>query len=227
MTSYASIAELKLQIDKTGSTGTGDPANLQLLLDGATDAINALCNRPDGFVALSVGAARVYNGEGGPYQWIDECISISLVEVKDSPTDTTYATWAASDWIAFSGDPDAPDFNRLPYTALMVTPNGSFSHFVSGRFTTRRGFMPDTTVTRGTPTVRVTAKWGYASVVPPRVKEACLVQAARWYKRGESSWADAMAPANFGTLMFTKVLDPDVESMLIRGRLIRPAIGRR
>jgi hypothetical protein len=227
MTSYATIAELRLQIDKTGTTGTGDNTNLQLLLDAATEGINAICNRPDGFVALSVAAARLYNGEGGPYQWIDECITVSLVEVKDSPTDTTYAVWTASDWIAFSGDPESPDFNRTPYTAIMVQPNGTFSHFVSGKFTTRRGFMPDTMVSRGTPTVRITAKWGYATTVPTRVKEACLIQAARWFKRGESSWADAMAPANFGTLMFTKVLDPDVEAMLIRGRLVRPAIGRR
>lgn len=225
--SYATINELKLQIDKTGSTGTGDPANLQLLLDAATDAINSYTNHPDGFVSLSVATARTYNGEGGPYQWIDECTAITLVEVKDSPTDTTYATWAITDWTAFSGDPDAPDFNRLPYTAIMVTPNGSFSHFVSGRFTTRRGFMPDSTVTRGTPTVRVTAKWGYSVVVPSRVKEACLVTAARWFKRGESSWADSMAPAQFGTLMFTKVLDPDIEMMLRLGRLVRPAVGRR
>ncbi len=227
MTSYASISELKLQIDKTGVTGAGDPANLQLLLDAATDAINALCNRPDGFIALTNATARIYNGEGGPYQWIDECTAITLVEVKDSPTDSTYVAWAATDWVAFSGDPDAPDFNRLPYAAIMVTPNGTYSHFTSGRFTTRRGFMPDTTVTRGTPTVRVTAKWGYAAAAPNRVKEACLVTAARWYKRGESSWADAMAPANFGTLMFTKTLDPDVEAMLVNGRLVRPAVGRR
>lgn len=225
--SYATIAELKLQIDKTGSTGTGDPANLQLLLDAATDTINGVCNRPDGFVSLANAAARVYNGEGGPYQWIDECTAITLVEVKDSPTDSTFATWAVTDWIPFSGDPDAPDFNRLPFAAIMVTPNGSFSHFVSGRFTTRRGFMPDSTVTRGTPTVKVTAKWGYSVTVPARVKEACLVQAARWFKRGESSWADAMAPASFGTLMFVKVLDPDVENMLVKARLIRPAVGRR
>jgi hypothetical protein len=227
MTSYASIAELKLQIDKTGSTGTGDPANLQLLLDAATEAINGYCNHPDGFVALSVATARAYNGEGGPYQWIDECTSISLVEVKDSPTDSTYQSWAATDWVAFSGDPDAPDFNRLPYTAIMVTPNGTYSNFTSGRFTTRRGFMPDTTVTRGTPTVRVTAKWGYASTCPQRIKEACIIQAARWFKRGESSWADAMAPAGFGTLMFTKVLDPDLENILRYGRFVRPAVGRR
>jgi len=226
MTSYASIAELKKQIDKTGSTGTGDPTNLQLLLDASTEAINAYTNHPDGFVALTTAAARVYTGDGGPYQWIDECVAITLVEVKDSPTDTTYTAWAATDWIAFSGDPEAPDFNRTPYTAIMVAP-GTYSHFVSGRFTQRRGFTPDTTVARGTPTVKVTARWGYAVNAPSRVTEACLIQAARWFKRGESSWADAMAPAQFGTLMFTKVLDPDVEAMLRLGRLVRPAVGRR
>lgn len=226
--SYATIAELRLQIDKTGVTGTGDPANLQLLLDAATNAINGYCNRPDGFVAIAVATARLYNGSGGPYQFIDECAVVTKVEVKESPSDTTYLTWsAATDYLPFRGDPTEPDFNRLPYDGLMVVPNGTYSHFTSGKFTQRQGFMPDTVVSRGTPTVRITANWGYAVTCPVQVKEACIIQASRWFKRGESAWADAMAPASFGTLMYTKVLDPDVQLILQAGRLVKPMVGRR
>jgi hypothetical protein len=225
--SYATLAELKTQIDKTGVTGTGSAANLQLLLDGATACIDRFCNRPDGFVSLAAAVARVYVGSGHTYQWIDECTEITLVEVKDSPTDAGYTAWAAANWIAFAGDPQAADFNRLPYQAIMIAPNETYNIFISGQFTTRRGFQPDTTVTRGTPTVRVTAKYGYAVVVPPSIKQACLIQAARWFKRGESSWADSMAPANFGKLMFIKVLDPDVQLLLSEGRFVKPLIGGR
>ncbi len=87
--------------------------------------------------------------------------------------------------------------------------------------------MPDFLETRGTPTVRVTAKWGYALSCPKRVQEACIVQAARWFKRGESSWADSMATSELGTLMVTKELDPDVRMMLEAGRLVKPMSVRR
>lgn len=228
MASYATIAELKLQINKTGATGTGDPANLQLLLDAATDAINGLCNRPDGFVAVSTATARVYSGSGNAVQWIDECVAVTLVEVKDSPTDTTYVSWASTNWLPFTGDPEAPDFNRTPYQGLIVLPGQTYSSFTSGKFTQMRGFSPEpTALARGTPTVRVTAKWGYAVTCPKRVQEACIVQAARWYKRGESAWADSMASSELGTLMVTKELDPDVRMMLEKSRLIKPMIGRR
>lgn len=227
MTSYATIAQLKMQIDKQGSTGPADPANLQLLLDTATDMINGLCNRKDGFVAPAIANTRLFNGSGGPYQWIDECAAVTLVEVKQSPTDTTYTVWAAANWMPFTGDPNDPDFNHTPYQALMVMPNQTYSHFTSGKFTQREGFEPDFLVSRGTPTVRVTANWGYALVCPPRVQEACIIQAARWFKRGESSWADSMVPAESGTLTFVKELDPDVKAMLYAARLVKPTIGRR
>jgi hypothetical protein len=133
MTSYASITELKLQIDKTGSTGTGDPANLQLLLDASTDAINSLCNRPDGFIALAAATARTYNGEGGPYQWIDECVEITLVEVKDSPTDARIRPFFVFYWVKWRSECLT---STAAVTAIMVTRTAHFTFHI-GRFTTR------------------------------------------------------------------------------------------
>ena len=221
---YATNTELKTRINKTSAT---DDTVLTALIAAAENNINTTCNRPDGFVALTTAAARVYAGSGKPYLFIDENVSVTLVEVKSSPTDTTYTSWATTDWIAFRGDPKDPNFNGLPYTALMVDPTGDYSIFYSGSFVTRGGFRPSTDINRGVPTVRITAKWGYSVAVPTDIKEACLMQAARWYKRFEGAMSDALASAELGVLLYRQSLDPDIRRILIDGRYVKPAVGRR
>jgi len=229
---YATIKELRHQIGMTGAT---DDVELAALLDAATNSIDNFCNRPDGFVAVSTASARYYPGSGGPYQFIDECIDITTVSVKDSASDTSYTDWSTpttmmagdGDWFPFTGDPTYPSYELLPYTGLMIDPNGSYSTFVSGLYTSRRGFRPSTGMKRNVPTVKVTAKWGYAEDVPAAIKQACLTQAARWYKRGQSAWADAMASADLGQIMYTKALDPAVQHLLINGRFVKKVLGRR
>ena len=228
--SYATAAELRLQINTNSTDGSYGNTPLQVILDAVSNLIDMACNRPDGFIADTTASARLYAGGGGTVQDIDECVAITAVAVKDSPTDTTYTAWASGDYIKFSGDPIDPDFNGLPYTGLIVDPTGDESHFTSGRFTQTRGFRPDADElqTRGTPTVQVTAKWGYSVDAPAIVKQVCLIQSARWLKRGLSSHADMMASPDLGTLQFVKAtLDNDLTAILERARLVRPAVGRR
>ena len=224
MTTYANVEEFRAHVEKT--TETSD-AVIQQILDAASLAIDNACNKPDGFCAPAAASARTYTGSGTAVQRIDPCSTApTLVEVKDSPTDTTYTSWAPGDWIAARGDPEAPDFNHTPYTLLLVDPTGDYSHFTSGQFSFQKGFRPDPDVPyRGVPTVRVTAKWGDAALVPPTIRLACIMQAARWFKRGESAWADTVGNADMGQLMYRKSIDPDVSFILREGRLIRPAIG--
>jgi hypothetical protein len=223
MTTYANVEEFRAHVTKT--TETSDSV-IQQILDAASQAIDNACNRPDGFCSPATATARVYTGSGVAHQRIDPCSSIILVEVKDSPTDTTYVSWAAGDWIAARGDPESPDFNHTPYTLLLVDPTGSYSFFTSGQFSFRKGFRPDPDVPyRGVPTVRVTARWGEAAQVPPVIRMATIMQSARWFKRGESAWADTVANSDMGQLMYRKQLDPDIAFILKEGRHIRPAIG--
>lgn len=206
MTVYATAAELRAQPDMNSSDSD---VVLGALLEAASRAIDAYCNRPDGFVAVDTAAARVYPGSGRPVQWIDECVSISLVEVKTAVTDSSYVEWSSGDWLAFSGEPRLPDYNRTPYQGVMVAPGGSYAVFTGG----------------AGPTVRVTARWGYAATCPAAVQQACITLAARWYKRGKTFWSDAMTAPDGGVAMFRKALDPDVQFMLTLGRLVRPTIG--
>lgn len=231
---YANHSELKDRIGKSLST---DDAILDALLSAASRAIDGYCNRPDGFLAITTATTRYFPGSGRPYQRIDECSAISAVYVKDSSTDdeNAYTAWTlgvvgtttSADVFPASGDPRYPDFTSLPYTLLVIGANGDYSYFPTGEFTTRGGFRPSSGIKRSIPVVKVTARWGFALTTPANVKEACIVQAARWWKRGESSWADALASADLGQLQFRQSLDPDLRAMLHESRLVRPAVGRR
>jgi hypothetical protein len=237
---YCTLENLRSQIDKTGTTGAGSDAALTLLIEAVQNAIDNFCNRPDGFVAVSTAAARYYTGNDKPYIYIDEFVEITKLEVKDSASDTTYVTWDAptsnmagdGDYFAFSGDPLSPNLNPIvqgkPYDALMVDPNGDggYTVFTSGRWATRGGFRPSSGYPRGLPTVKATAKWGYASTVPSAIKEATIALSSRWFKQGESAWADTLASPELGQLIYRKE-NVDIRFMLESGRYVRPATGRR
>jgi len=231
---YATVIEFRNEVQVTKET---DDWEIAAILDAAKGAIDNVCNRPDGFLAWPTASDRYYTGSGLTYQWIDECTAVTAVAVKDSPSDDEddYTSWTVgtvgtttdADVFPASGEPRAPDFNSTPYTFLIIGPNGDYSTFTSGQFTHRRGFRPFTTRAKGTPTVKVTARWGYSDTIPYTIKQACLMQAARWYQRLKSSMADTLAGPEFGKLMFRKVLDPDIELLLVQGRYVKPAVGRR
>lgn len=224
--SYCTPADVRAQIGKLGSDASASDSALKIVIAGVSQVVNRYYNRPNGFLADETASARVYPGSGGPYQYIDECASITTVAVKDSPSDSTYTAWASTDWIKFSGDPDAPDFNSTPYTAIMVDPNGTYDTFTSGEHSTWRGFRPIGGTKRVVPTVQVTAKWGYATTTPPLIKELTIALASRWFKQAGNAWADTLATADFGKMVYM-AQNADIRLMLEQGRFYRPAIGRR
>ena len=232
---YATTAELRQDINLIS---TSDDDTLERLLRAASQKIDRFCNRPDGFVAITVAAQRFYSGTGKTHMPIEDCTEVTAVAVKDSITDTAYVAWNApttnmagdGDYIAARGDWRFPDYNRTPYDLLIIDPNGDESVFTGGRYAGTWGLIPIGTFernARGLPTVRVTARWGYADEVPPDIGEACLMQVARWYKRMQSSMADTLAGPDLGTLTFRLKLDPDIQGILVDGRYVRPAIGGR
>jgi len=139
-------------------------------------------------------------------------VEVDTVKVKPAAT-SDYETWAGTDYLECAGDERFPDYNPTakgrPITALRADPNGDYSVFyASGTY----------------PTVEVTAKWGYSILVPPGIKTATIMQAAKWYKRLQSAMTDTVASVDMGTLMYTKTLDPDIEGLLRRGRFVRKVL---
>ena len=230
---YATVAELKLRIERTRAT---DDVILLAILTAASRSIDNACNRKkDGFVA-AVSAAREFTGSGMPFQRIDECASVTLVEVKDSMGDTGYTAWAATDWDLFAGSNRFPEFNVGPFDKLMTAYNGNYLCFTSGLSTGSGNdsaflsgasgngvFNPRSTY--GIPTVRVTALWGYAVSCPPEIREAAVMQAARWYKRLQGAMTDTLADGDVGRLIYDKPLDPAIRRILVDGRYIRKMVS--
>ncbi len=225
---YATITEARMDIDLIAIK---DDLTIARLLDGAARTINTFTGRPNGYFADVTASAKYYNGRGRSFLMIDECVEIDEVAVKDSASDIIYTAWNSpttvlagdGDWIPCAGDQDDPEYNLLPYDLLIVDPNGDESTFINGAIGVRGGRAR----APGAPTVRVTARWGYSLMVPDDIKVANIMQAARWYKRLQSSMADTLASTDFGTLMFRQRLDPDVAMILVEGRYYVPSSARR
>jgi len=232
---YGSVANLRLRVERTRAA---DDAWLLPVLTAASRSIDRACNRKDGFLTAAVGTDRIFTGSGMPTQRIDECTSATLVEVKDSITDTTYTAWAATDWLLFRGDQRSAQFNEPPFDKLMIELSGDYAVFTSGaaggavgkdawfmssRVPSRLSFNPRSAY--GLPTVRVTARWGYADILPPEIGEAAMMQAARWYKRYRGSMSDSLASGELGMLLYRQALDPDIKRILVDGRYIKRMVS--
>lgn len=226
MTAYASVVELKQQIGKELAS---DNTVLDFLLQKASETIDRICNVREGFfLADETASARDYAGSGRSFLWIDDTVEITNVAVKDSPSDAAFVDWDAADWRAASGDPSRPNFNSTPYAFLIALSSGGYSIFNTSASHNRPGFRPLSLegAVYG-PTVRVTARWGYSDVVPGPIEQAAIIQASRWYKRGQGVWGDTLANAQMGQLTFMKKLDPDLELILSNGRFLGPMVKRR
>ncbi len=222
MTDYSNPAQVKAQ---PGITGTGSDTVIASLITAASRAIDNFCNRPEGFVADETASIRYYVGRGKPWLFVDDIATASslAVAVKDAIGDEedeyvawivgTVGTTTGADVFPATGDPSRPDFNHLPYTMLVIGQNGDYSIF------------PDGSGAGGIPMVKVTARWGYATTTPAPIEQACITQVCRWLARGQSKWADTLGSAEMGIMIYRKVLDPDIEFMLVEGRYVRPAIG--
>lgn len=230
---YASLAEVKqhLQITKTGYDTW-----LEVLIEEAKQVIDDYCNRPDGFRADDQPDARVFSGSGTGVQWIDEAARIVKVEVKDSPSDDDYIEWLSSEWIGGRGDPlknpTYGDREFRPYQWIVTVPGGDHAIFISGKYTTLRGFPPDLDQVknqdRSVPTVRVTANWGYSMSTPPAVKLACIKLVGLYWQRGKAGEQDSSVSPELGITTFRRRshnLDQDISAILKNGRLIRPSVG--
>jgi len=203
---YATVPQLRAQIDRDSAA---DDAVLLQILAGATVNIDRAVNHYlpglEYYQAPAVASARPYAGNGKRWQRIDASIAITAVAVKDAWDSTTYTAWAAADWLGYSGSFEHPKFADLPYTGLMVTPDGAYSIF---------------TKSYAGPTVQVTARWGYSATPPADIAEACVMQSARWYKRLQGAMADALANGELGMLLYQQSLDPDIRRLLVDGRHI-------
>lgn len=203
MTAYVSAAEIRAAMPDVFPDNSHD-TTLDSLAERASRLIDGLLGwDANAFAVAESATIRYYNGLGGDYAFIEPCIEISAVAVKSAATASDYDAWDETDYWAGAGSPSGPDWNAGYYTLLMVPP-GDGQRF-----------------TYGPKTVKVTARWGATESPPAEIEQAVTIQTARWFRRGQSAFADTMANAELGMMEYTQKLDPDIKTLLLGSKYRR------
>jgi hypothetical protein len=189
---YVTSAELEAHI--SGGTSTESAAGLLLAVQAASRWVEGWCRRQ--FNKASTSSARLYRVTNPGRIWVDD-IATSTVTVGDGTGYTN--TW------------DAADFLLEPIGALNYGATGE--PYTSLSVIGARRFLLDYPGL-----VQVTATWGWPAV-PEDVKQATLIQAARLFKRREST-SGVLGGNDFGIVRVGTRVDPDVSDLLQRYRLV-------
>lgn len=192
---YCTAAEIKAMMPD-GNWGSGYDTLLATLATRASRALDLYLGRSPGAFAVSADETRYFDGSGTTELWVGELAAApTSVSVAEGGELSNYTDWDSSDY--FLWPYNAPAMGE-PYLRMDVdTLNGSKSVW-----------------SRYPMAVKVVGKFGYSTSVPEVVKMATIIQAARWFKRGQQAFEDTGAVAELGQLRYVKMLDPDVENLV-------------
>jgi hypothetical protein len=187
---YATVAELRSYVGIPAGDTTDDTL-LTLALDASTEAIDAYAGRK--FTADAAAVTRYYTAISSDLVRIDGIqTTTDLAVAVDDDGDGTYETTLTRDTDYRLEPPNAPADGR-PWTGLAA--------FGTRRFPTRSRAG------------RVTARFGWTTV-PAAVKQACLLQASRLFKRKDAPFGIAGSLEMGSEMRLLAALDPDVQAVL-------------
>jgi hypothetical protein len=188
---YVSATELAeyLRMDPPAEDAGDDL--LSMTVAATSEWVNAYTHRD--FNLAATATARYFDVSSSGMLLVDDIGHATIAIATDTAQDGTWSTsWATSD---FQVNPLGALAAGEPITSLLAV--GSYT------------FPP---VVRRHGLVRVTAQWGWPSV-PDAVRQATLIQAARFYKRHESP-DGVLGGSDFGVVRVGTRVDPDVEMLL-------------
>ena len=192
---YATLAQVKAALR---ITDTIDDALIELAIESASRDIDAYCAR----VFYSVGSGtRFFSATDDYFCPIDDAQSISEVATSSTANGVYATVWANPTSGNNDGDYQTEPVNASAPTDGIVTP-------ITGLRALWNYLFP---IAGGAALVKVTGVWGW-SAVPTAIKQACVIQAARIFKRNDSP----LGVAGFGDMGAMRVsrVDPDVARML-------------
>ena len=192
---YASLAEVKSALR---ITDTVDDSLLGMAVESASRLIDGYANRQ----FFSSGTAiRYFAAEDDFVCEIDDISSAQITLVTAMDADAVFdTTWATTD---YQLEPlnGVLDGQAWPFTRIRAV--GDYLWPISG----------------GEALVKLTAVFGWPAV-PIAIKQACIIQASRIFKRLDSP----LGVAGFGDLGVMRVsssLDPDVQQLVAAYRRMR------
>ena len=191
---YCTAGEIKDALPD-GNWGASYDALLIALATRASRAIDRYTGRKPGAYSVTADVTLYYDGSGETLQRIGEIATApTSVAVAESGT-STYTPWSVTDYLL--QPVNAPD-SLEPYTALQIDRiNGSKTVWYA---------YPKS--------VKIVGKSGYSIAVPDEVKQCTIIQATRWFKRGQQAFQDVAATAALGQQQFSGRIDADIAELL-------------
>lgn len=193
---YATLAQVKSALRITDSV---DDALIELAIESASRLIDSYCAR----VFYNLGSQARFFAATDPYFCpIDDCQSITEVATALTSNGNYDTVWANP-----TSNQNNGDYQVEPLNASY--PTDGISAPITGVRALWRYLFP---TIGGNALVRITGTWGWASV-PTAITQACVIQAARIFKRNDSP----LGVAGFGDLGVMRVstnLDPDVRQLV-------------
>lgn len=199
---YCTPGEIKAAMPDTDWASDYDAEFLRLAT-AASRAIDRFTKRQPGFWYVSADETRYFDGPGGRELWVGHLAaaptSIAVAEsgVIDNAGGSggTYTAWAVTDYLLWP-------YNALlegqPYRRVDID-------VMNGSKVSWYGFHK---------AVKIVGKFGWATAVPEEIKQIAIIQAARWFKRGQQAYQDTGAVSDFGQLQYVQRLDPDIAAMI-------------
>lgn len=181
----ATLVEVKRSLDITDNV---DDTLLELVIEAASRQIEQYTER---FFTAST-ATRVYTPQDNFNVEIDDLVSLTTLKTSTNLDGVFDQTWTAL------------DYQLEPLNGIAGGMKVPFDHIRAvGDY-----WFP---TSMGEATVEVTGVFGHATV-PTAVRQACVLQSARYYKRADSP----MGVAGFDAMGVVRLsrIDPDIATLL-------------
>ena len=185
---YASLADVKAALR---ISDTVDDALLETAIESASRLIDGYANRN----FYSAGSAvRYFAATDGLTTEIDDLISLTTLQTSSNLDSTYDLTWASTDYQLEPLNGRTDGLTGWPATRIRAIGNVVFpaAYGIAG--------------------VKVTGVWGW-SAIPTAVKQACVIQASRIFKRLDSPLGVLSSP-DLGYIRVGTRLDPDVQQLV-------------
>jgi len=200
MADYCSTSDIKAEMPDSGlasSTDTTYDTAIGNMITSASRLIDKEVGREANWFSSTDSQTRYYDGSGEVTQEIDECHTLASLSVSESGSIVVseYTLWVL-DTDYYVSPYNYVDLG-VPINRLIADWNGTKYKFPRYR-----------------KCVQVVGQFGYSATPPEDIKQACKIQAMRWFGRAKQMYQDASANAMTGQLTYVKELDPDVKELL-------------
>ena len=188
--------------DTVTITDVTDPLNdsqMESVIEGISRAIDKHCKRR--FYTTDSDETRYFTARYTDKLYPGDVLSITTLKT-DAGADGTYEDSWTED-TDFYLEPLNASLDSEPYTRIVKHSLGSYSLPVG--------------IVKG---VEIIGKFGYASTTPDNINEACLLMAARLFKRKDAVFGITGSP-EMGVLRQILRDDPEIQSLLYGMRRLR------